>query len=169
MARKKKIEVVTVPELTAEQEQLLRERFQREDQVQATAAGEWVRTNVTTERQFIPDLGIKAGEAFYAEHLAPGEVKDLAQKYRIRELKASKFLQIQTDNGNLAKGHVNVERKIDPFKSHAMLNPTGTVRDPLSGQRPYDLKLKELRDKELEQDMETRLEGGGAGPQIVLR
>jgi hypothetical protein len=155
----KKIDVVTLPELSAEQKQLLREQFQREEQVAASAAEEHVYTNPTTERQFIPDLGIKAGDVFMAESFAPGETKDLAQRYRLREIRASKFLpMLVNEQKKLLRGRVAVDvTSRDPFHEMAVLRPDGSFNDPMSGKRPYDLKLRDLEDKEEREERDTRI------------
>lgn len=150
MNKKKQIDVVALPDLTPEQIRLLRDQFQKEDAKTAAADSEqFVYSNPTRETQFVPDLGIKTGDHFHTESFAPGVTKNLAQTYRSREIKASKYLQILKDQGKLVKGPLVASQAAhDPFHELALMRPDGTFNDPLSGQRTYDLKLRELEDKE---------------------
>lgn len=131
--------------------------------------GVWVYTNALNGILLIPDLGIASpGGSFEAESFGPFETKDLAEIYEPEELRKSKYLRMlaRESDGRLVKGRVPRERlqvKDHPLAILARNNPNGSFTDPTSAQRKgdfgenmYDQKLRELHDREHDEDMETR-------------
>lgn len=173
----------TMPDLSEEQMNLLRKRFQMEQQVaeQAQAGkvlpdigAEHIYTNITNEGLIVPDLGIGVpGQSFTPEYFPPHESKDLGQIYTAREIKRSKHLALFiTRDKKIVKGFVPREQhqhNQDPLEALARANVDSSVAfaDParvplnnkdgdLEASTDYDRKLKELRDKDIREERESR-------------
>lgn len=147
----------TLPELTSEQEQLLRERFRQELLAEMAASGsadavinDCIFTNMRDREIVLPDLGMRSGkDAFTPESFQPGEQKDLSERYTRREIRASKHLTIRRLREDLLPGRHQVDLVVDPFAVRAKANPDGTFSDPLYGRRRYDLKLQKAQEDEI--------------------
>ena len=141
-----------IDELSPEQEQALREKHRREFEAELAAKAtegdpdEHVYTNMRPNRRLVlNDLGTRSGNTFERETFEPGEVKDLGQFYRPRDIRASRHLVRMQKAGHIKKGrHEAVAVVDDPLTrltaSHE--GQDGTFKDPLSGKRSYDLELQ---------------------------
>lgn len=148
--------VVDLSDLTPEQKARLREQLAAEDGTVAAAAAdpdEGVYTNITRRRQIVADLGKRLGDRFIPESIKPRTTVDLKRRYKLREIRSSDCLRKMCDveenpKAPLRKGRVPIPDMVeDPLAARARLNPEGTFSDPRFGERPYDVKLRELEDE----------------------
>lgn len=169
-----------LPDLTPEQEELLRNRHRAEfeaemvekaktEPVEQKQDEEHVYTNMTNSDYEIPDLGIRSpnGKNFRPETFKPYETKNLRKLYKLKEIRDSKYLLLAIENGQLKKGTVprhEIEKLQDPLAVTAAQNAGRdfTFVDPLSGdesgpgRRHFDVKLRELQEKDRLEDERTK-------------
>lgn len=167
---------IKLEQLSEEDRAALKAQFATEQKVEQQAKDEkektdgiWVFTNALNGILMLPDLGISSpGGAFECESFQPFETKDLAEIYEPEELRKSKYLRMlaRESDGRLVRGRVSKESlavKENPLAVLARNNPNGTFHDPTSGTsesdfgtNPYDRALKELKERDHREDMETR-------------
>lgn len=169
-------QTVVLPELTPEQEALLRKRFQLEmgigDVTQPTTpsegADEFIYTNVTSGDLIIPDLGFKLpNDQFEPIVFKAGQTVNLRQTYKRREILASRYLIVALIQGLVVKGPgTPAQRKQteDPLvirareyvgSSEAFADPYPLALNEGDGETEYDKKLAELRRKEIAENQST--------------
>jgi len=138
--------------------------------------GDKVYTNISSEGLIIPDLGIGTGipgQIFTPEYFQPHETKNLGELYSAREIKRSKHLTLFiTKHKKIVRGVVPLDQHIqnkdplaalaethadspEPFTDPARV-PLNSRSGPIEPQTEYDQKLKDLRDRDAKEELETR-------------
>lgn len=139
-----------LPDLTPEQDALLKARYAKEFGVNLDAQGrpsvdtdlgpesaeDFVFTNMLNADLMIPDLGIKTPDGGFEPHsFKPNETVNLRTVYKRREITASKYLQICIRDGKIVKGKPSIEqtnRAEDPLvtKVKSNMGQEGAFSDP---------------------------------------
>jgi len=119
---------------------------------------QWIFTNHTDTQVVIQDLGYGApGGQFSAESFKPGETKNLAERYSLRELRRSHSLRIAVDDMKcLTRGSKADAPAEHPLSRLAKQNKNmeGAWQDPT--RNIFDDKMDELKEKEKAEDERTK-------------